>query len=110
LQVSLLAHNSTNTIRIITDNVRAEKVYTENDDSSVFFNTRSGEDTLRYIRGRGLTDIPVLVFTFGSIPLTRYVEEFALAGSTIKNQVVRVYIKGLTGEGNDSALWKGFNR
>ena len=105
----MLAHNSPDAVRIITDNVRFEKVYDENNDSSAFFNTRSGEDTLRYIRGRGLTGIPVLVYCFASISLTQYVKEFALAGSTVKAEVVTAYIKGLNSL-DDNVLWKGFNR
>ena len=79
------------------------------DVSQLYFNTRSGEDLLCSIRGRGLTRIPVLVFCFYSINETRYVDEFGLAGSTTSNCIVRSYIKGLAeGKETDSVSWVGF--
>jgi hypothetical protein len=100
------------TVRIITDNVRAEKVDESKEDSPLYFNTRSGEDMLRYIRGGGVLRIPVLVFCFASIDTTRYVEEFPeFSGSTVSSGVVLKYIEGLAeGKETDNSAWAGFKR
>ena len=77
----------------------------ESGDSGQFLNPRAGEDMLRYIRGRKLTGIPVLVFCGHSLPTTQYVSQFELAGSTNRNQLVYSYIKGLHDGLDDSQFW-----
>ena len=74
----------------------------ESGDSGPFLNPRVGEDMLRYIRGRKLTGIPVLVFCGYSVPTTQYVSQIELAGSTNRERVVYSYIKG--GD-DDSQSW-----
>ena len=77
----------------------------ESGDLGPFLNPRAGEDILRYIRGRRLTGIPVLVFCGASLRETHYVWSFGLAGSTAVGQVVRRYIKGLYLGVDDSQSW-----
>lgn len=100
----LLAHNSGDKIRFITDNVRFEA-----GDSGPFLNPRAGDDILRYIRGRRLTEIPLLVFCGYSLPMTKYVEQFNLAGSCNKPHLVQSYIEGLQEGVDDSSRWAKFN-
>ena len=78
-------------------------------ESGRYLNPRAGDDLLRYIRGRRLSTIPVLVYCGKSIMDTRYVEDYALAGSTIWAPVVRDYIRGLARGFEDSAEWAKFN-
>jgi hypothetical protein len=69
----------------------------------------AGGDILRYIRGRRLDQIPVLVFTALSIPYTTYVKDFNLAGSTVRVGVVEEYIKGLMAKREDLGVWAKFD-
>src|SRR5271156_5048660 len=73
----LRSNNSGSKIRFITDNVRLERE--QNRRPSL--NSNGGEALLRFVRGRRLSDTPVLVFCSNSIRYTKYVREFELAGS-----------------------------
>jgi hypothetical protein len=72
-------------------------------------NPNAGADILRYIRGRRLDQIPVLVFTASSIPYTTYVNDFNLAGSTVNEWIVEEYIKGLAEKRVDLEVWGKFH-
>lgn len=56
-----------------------------------------------------LSQIPVLVYCHRSIMTTGYVENYALAGSTVWTPVVRDYIRGLARGFDDSVQWARFN-
>jgi hypothetical protein len=100
----LLANNTYKEIRFITDNVRFEM-----GESGQYLNPLAGDDLLRFIRGRRLSGISVLVYCGKSIASTRYVEDYVLAGSTTWAPVVRDYIRGLARGFDDSAEWVGFD-
>jgi hypothetical protein len=100
----LLANNTYKEIRFITDNVRSEM-----GESGQYLNPLAGDDLLRFIRGRRLSGISVLVYCGKSIKSTRYVEDYVLAGSTTWAPVVRDYIRGLARGFEDSADWAGFD-
>jgi len=68
-------------------------------------NSHGGEALLRFVRGRRLSDTPVLVFCSKSIRYTAYVKEFELAGSTTEKAVVWGYIKGLYEGDEDTDRW-----
>lgn len=99
----LRSNNLGDSIRIITDNARRES---STDGVAAFFNHNAGEDILRFVRGRGLESIPVLVFC-ASTNYTTYVRNFALAGSTGYHRVVYNYITALKA-GNDNMNWARF--
>lgn len=95
------ANNSGDKIRIISDNVRFESV-----GNVSLFNVRSGEDLLRYVRGRLLDHIPILI---GSISCAKalYVKEFPLAGSTHDPDIAMNFIRSMVErvERFDESMW-----
>jgi len=99
----LRSNNSGTSIRIITDNARRES---STEGVAAFFNHNAGEEVLRFVRGRGLESIPVLVFC-ARTNYTTYVRNFALAGSTGHPRVVHNYITALK-TGVDDMNWARF--
>jgi hypothetical protein len=69
---------------------------------------RAAEALVRYIRGLGLDNIPLLVFTF-SIGETRYVEEFELTGSTTRERILYTFVNDLLHGSDSRAKWAKFN-
>ena len=98
----LLKHDTSKSIRFITDNHRIEPV-----NDAVMLNPNAGEDMLRYIRGRRLDQIPVLVYTLGSILSTTYVTKFKFAGSTSSRNIALEYIRALAEGKDDDREWVG---
>ena len=68
-------------------------------------NSNGGEALLRFVRGRRLTEIPVLVYCRKSIKYTAYVRGFELAGSTTEKAIVWGYIQGLSEGEEDTVKW-----
>lgn len=98
----LLKHDTSKSIRFITDNHRIEPV-----NEAVILNPNAGEDMLRYIRGRRLNQIPVLVYALGSILSTTYVTKFKFAGSTSSINIAIKYIRALAEGRDDDREWVG---
>lgn len=70
------------------------------------WNLHSGEDLLRYIRGRLLDHIPVLIGSISSAKAL-YVTKFDLAGSTHDPDIAMNFIKSMISEveGFDESMW-----
>jgi len=71
--------------------------------------TYAGQVLLRYIRGRRLDGIPVLVFCADGLNSTTYVDNYTLAGSRTSTRAVRRYIHSLgDGMSDDYLEWAKF--
>lgn len=89
-------------VRFITDNARIEEGA-----EGRFLNRRAGEEIVRYIRGRRLNRIPVLVYT-RDIERTNFVEQFLHAGSTARGTVVYKFMEGLASRKDINEAWAKF--
>jgi hypothetical protein len=102
----LLENNAGHKLRFISDNVRFESV-----ENVTYFNSRSGEDLLRYVRGRLLDIVPVLIGCNYSINETQYVKQYPLAGSTRCGPILMNYIRSMVElvEEFDETTWTTVN-
>jgi len=91
-------------IRVISDNSRIELDPRTN---GVFHNINAGETITRYLRGL-LLQLPILIYCCASLPYTRYVESYTMAGSTTLDSVVEDYILSLSRRTSDDDDWIGF--
>lgn len=103
---SIRANNSKYKIWILSDNWLGEEEDKEVDKPGVYV----GEYVLRQLRVlRELQNIPILIFASPkTMPRTRCVTKFRLAGSTSSYEVVHFYINTLAGE-SDSRIWAQFD-
>jgi hypothetical protein len=122
----LKANNKGSRIRVISDNARIEfdpstlpaaDTAASSEDHEILpvppsgshYNFSAGESIIRYMRGHLLTRIPILICCGGSIPYTRYVEEYALCGSTVSMRIAEEYVKALKEGRMDDVGWRGYD-
>ena len=97
-------HDRASYIRFIVDNVR---VNIDTASETPVFNYSAGLNILRHIRNNGIK-APLLVRANTTIQTTRFVEEFAMAGSTTCTRVCRDYIAALGAAENRDLAWRKF--
>jgi len=108
----LRANNTGSRIRVISDNARIESLDPSTPTASPpeeTYNFSAGESIIRYLRGNFLTEIPILICCGGSIPYTKYVENYELCGSTCVMSVAEGFVRALKDGRVDDEEWRGWD-